>query len=72
MAGRDRQEEWEEGCKGLLKTDHTQFKGWIYRSADNPKRRKKGGLGSPSSNSFILELIKCESLSSWFTDVRKD
>lgn len=70
VAGRDRY--WQNGCKHLLKTDHTQFKGWNTLNTDNPKRRKKGKVGSPSSNSFILELIKCESLSSWFTDVRKD
>lgn len=47
QAGVDRQEEREEGWKGFLKTDHTPCKGGMHWRADSPKRRKKGGVGSP-------------------------
>lgn len=52
------------GMRGLLSTDHTEFNSGIFWDTDNPKRRKRGGVGTSSSNSFILEPIKCESLGS--------
>lgn len=36
----------------------------IFWHTDNPKRRKRGGVGTSSTNSFILELITYESLGS--------
>lgn len=85
--GRGTCREWQEGMdidrkdeerrKGLLKTDHAQVKGWdilehcLTSQKQKRRRRKRGEMEASSSNSIILELIKCESLSSWFTDVRK-
>lgn len=43
---------------------------YIRRTPDSPKKKGEGRIHP--QNSFILELIKCESLSSWVTDVRKD
>lgn len=45
--GIDRQEEWEEGCKGLLKTDHTQFKGWYILECRQSKKKEEGWAEVP-------------------------
>lgn len=45
--GIDRQEEGEESYKGLLKTDHTQFKGWNTLERSQSKKKEEGWGGVP-------------------------
>lgn len=75
MAGRDGhwKEGWEERRSGFTENRPYSVLRVEYTGTlpDKPKK-KRGEVEASSSNSFILELIKCESLSSWFTDVRKD
>lgn len=42
------------------------------RTLPDDQKGERGMGQAPSSQQLLLELIKYESLSSWFTDVRKD